>query len=127
MLMPTDVQPEANDDSAASSELSELDDVEDPEEGPTPVAEDEDGKDDDFIPGSDVLSAAKEELEEASDEVSVKEDEEEDEDDEAQNGDDGEAEDEVKAAVKEANNLPEGFVEWEAVGCPILTWGAADK
>ena len=89
--------------------------MEDPEEEPTPIVEDEDGKDDDFIPGSDALSAAKEELEEASDEVSVKEDEEEDEEEEAQNGDDGEVEDEVKAAIKEANNLPEGFVEWEAV------------
>jgi hypothetical protein len=104
--------------------LSELEDVEDPEEGPTPVAEDEDGKDDDFIPGSDVLSAAKEELE---DEVSVKEDEEEEEEDEAQSGDDGEVEDEVKAAVKEANNLPEGFVEWEAVSGFNPFQVAADK
>jgi hypothetical protein len=107
--------------------LSELEDVEDPEEGPTPVAEDEDGKDDGFIPGSDVLSAAKEELEEASDEVSVKEDEEEEEEDEAHNGDDGEVEDEVKAAVKEANNLPEGFVEWEAVSGFNSFQVAADK
>lgn len=27
--------------------------------------------------------------------------------------------DEIKLAVKEANNLPEGFVEWEAVGRPF--------
>jgi hypothetical protein len=27
--------------------------------------------------------------------------------------------DEIKLAVKEANNLPEGFVEWEAVGRPV--------
>jgi len=107
--------------------LSELEDVEDPEEGPTPVAEDEDGKDDDFTPGSDVLSAAKEESEEASDEVSVKEDEEEDGDDEAQDGHVGEVEDEVKAAVKEANNLPEGFVEWEAVSGLNPFQVAADK
>jgi hypothetical protein len=124
--MCTDVQPEEKNPSAVSSELSELEDVEDPEEGPTPVAEDEDGKDDDFIPGSDVLSAAKEEMEEASDEVSVKEDEEEEEEDEAQNDDDGEVEDEVKAAIKEANNLPEGFVEWEAVGHLLQFQGAAD-
>ena len=100
--------------------------MEDPEEEPTPIVEDEDGKDDDFIPGSDALSAAKEELDDASDEVSVKEDAEEEEEDEAQNGDDGEVEDEVKAAVKEANNLPEGFVEWEAVSCPVLSQGTAD-
>ena len=124
--MCTDVQLEEKNPSAVSSELSELEDVEDPEEGPTPVAEDEDGKDDDFIPGSDVPSAAKEELEDASDEVSVKQDEEEEEEDEAQNGDDGEVEDEVKAAVKEANNLPEGFVEWEAVSCSVLSQGTAD-
>ena len=30
--------------------------------------------------------------------------------------------DEIKLAVKEANNLPEGFVEWEAVCVTLYDW-----
>lgn len=34
--------------------------------------------------------------------------------------DEAEAEDEIKMAVREAANLPEGFVEWEAVSYSAL-------
>lgn len=39
--------------------------------------------------------------------------------------DDDEEMDVIKLAVKEANNLPEGFVEWEAVS--LNTWRRASN
>jgi hypothetical protein len=97
----TDLQPQRTGRSAASSELSE----------PAPETDaemdvDEDAKDADFVNGSGAetpLFNDPEAKEEADDDL---------EDDGV---DDEVPEDEIKMAVKEADNLPEGFVEWEAV------------
>lgn len=101
--------PETNGHSAASSELSELEDEETEDVAP----EEEDGKDDDFSPTSDDPITAKEESDvDMSEDIAKveEEDEQEGEDDDGE-----EEEDEIKLAIKAANDLPEGFVEWEAV------------
>jgi hypothetical protein len=109
---------ETNGHSAASSELSELEDEEQEDVAP----KDEDDKDEDFSPTSDEPLPANEESDVDMLEDSVKdEDEEEGEDD-----DNEEPEDEIKLAIKAANDLPDGFIEWEAVSlsmvsCPVLT------
>ena len=88
--------------------MSELEDTEEVEaERPA-----EDEKDDDFAPTSDDLSAAKEESDDASSGDPVKA---EDEEDEESDFGDRDVEDEIKVAIKEANDLPDGFIEWEAV------------
>jgi hypothetical protein len=97
--------------------------VEDVEAAPM----DEDGKDDDFEPASDDLAAAKEESDEESSEDLVKEEDDAEVGDEPGNGDSGEVEDEIKLAVKEANNLPEGFIEWEAVSRLLRFHNGADQ
>ena len=101
--------PDTNGHSAASSELSELEDEETEDVAPE---EEEDGKDDDFSPTSDDPITAKEESDvDMSEDIAKAE-----EDDEEEGEDDGEEEeDEIKLAIKAANDLPEGFVEWEAV------------
>jgi hypothetical protein len=76
---------------------------------------DEDDKDDDFDPATGDLTAAQEESEGGASEGEVKEEGEEIQEEEEEGEDDEEPVDEIKLAVKEANDLPEGFVEWEAV------------
>jgi hypothetical protein len=57
---------------------------------------------------------------EPDEEAEQKEEKPDDDDKHAQAEEEEEEEtDEIKLAVKEANNLPEGFVEWEAVGRPV--------
>lgn len=95
-------QPQTNGHSPASSALSELD-----AEVNEPVTADA-AEDDDFKPESVDLTP---ELDTAKSSDDVDEEIEVDEDEAEED-----EEDEVKMAVKEANTLPEGFVEWEAVG-----------
>lgn len=88
--------------------MSELEDTEEVETERL----NENAKDDDFAPTSDDLSVAKEESDDASSDDPVKAEDEEDEESDFVGRD---VEDEIKVAVKEANDLPDGFIEWEAV------------
>jgi hypothetical protein len=99
-----DSQVEGNEHSPVSSVLSDLED-------PEPAPLDEDEQDENFTLASDDPSVVKEESDDESADAPVKEED----DDEIQADEGEEPEDELKEAIKEANNLPEGFVEWEAV------------
>lgn len=93
----------------ADSPLSEL-----PEPEPEPIIE-QDDEEDEYNPDEEV------EQDDAMDvdETEPKQEEEEEKDDVEEDGE--EEEDIVKAAIKEANNLPEGFIEWETVRIRILS------
>lgn len=85
----------------ADSPLSEL-----PEPDPEPIVE-QDDEEDEYNPDEDV------EQDDAMDVDETEPKQEEEEDDAEEDGE--EEEDIIKAAIKEANNLPEGFIEWETV------------
>lgn len=78
----------------------------------------DDTKDANFSPVSETMTPI---FDDAVDEPSVNDDKaevgaaENEDEGEGEDGAEADDEDEIKLAVKEANNLPEGFIEWEAV------------
>ncbi|AAW42093.1 hypothetical protein CNBC6970 [Cryptococcus deneoformans B-3501A] len=92
----------------ADSPLSEL-----PEPDPEPIVE-QDDEEDEYNPDEDV------EQDDAMDVDETEPKQEEEEDDAEEDGE--EEEDIIKAAIKEANNLPEGFIEWETVCVTLYDW-----